>query len=58
LKQCNFIITYLSSGEPVAVSYITNCKLLFNRSNVSYAESAPHDFRLIYSFEKIVRTTV
>lgn len=59
LNKCDFVITYLTGlQESTAVTYLRECQLLMNRSHVSYAESATHGFKLIYSFDTIERTTV
>jgi len=52
-------ITYLTGlQESTAITCLRECQLLMNRSHVSYAESASHKFKLIYSFDTIERTTV
>lgn len=57
LKECDFILTHFSGNvEPAGITHLKRCKLLFTKSHVSYAESAVHNFKLIYSFEAIERT--
>jgi hypothetical protein len=59
LNKCNFIVTYLDGTTvATAVTHLRECQLLMNRSHVSYAESATHKFKLIYSFDTIERTVL
>ena len=59
LNACDLTITYLDGvPEPLTVVHLIDCKLLFTRTHVSYADASAHRFKLIFSYGELERLPI